>query len=94
MSGNTVNPAYKDAKVLVFSDFDGTITTQDSNDYMTDNLGYGQAERRRLNIEVLENKMTFRDAFKNMLDSVHTPFDECIEILKKSTLPIAIVDLY
>jgi 2-hydroxy-3-keto-5-methylthiopentenyl-1-phosphate phosphatase len=28
--------------------------------------------------------MSFRDAFREMLDSIKTPFNECIEILKKN----------
>ncbi|KAH7345297.1 HAD-like domain-containing protein [Rhizoctonia solani] len=28
--------------------------------------------------------MTFRDSFKEMLESVHMPFDECKELLKKN----------
>ncbi|KAI9729197.1 MAG: hypothetical protein M1834_007104 [Cirrosporium novae-zelandiae] len=70
-------------KVVFFTDFDGTITLQDSNDCMTDNLGMGFEERRRLNIEVLEDRMTFADSFRTMLDSVKTPFPECIEYLKQ-----------
>ncbi|PGH07770.1 hypothetical protein AJ79_06158 [Helicocarpus griseus UAMH5409] len=68
-------------KIIFFSDFDGTITLKDSNDFMTDNLGYGAEKRRQGNLDVLENKVTFREAFRDMLDSVDTPFDECIRIL-------------
>lgn len=72
------------SKAIVFTDFDGTITLKDSNDYLTDNLGYGYQRRRELNVEVLENRWTFRDAFKDMLDSVKTPFPECIDTLVKN----------
>ncbi|KAI5795594.1 putative 3-phosphoserine phosphatase [Geopyxis carbonaria] len=68
-------------KFMVFTDFDGTITLKDSNDYLTDNYGYGYARRRELNIEILEERWSFRDAFADMLKSVTTPFDECIKIL-------------
>ncbi|KAI1918222.1 hypothetical protein LOZ58_006076 [Ophidiomyces ophidiicola] len=68
-------------KIIFFTDFDGTITLKDSNDYLTDNLGYGQEKRRAGNKAVLENAMTFRDSFREMLDSVNNPFDECIQIL-------------
>lgn len=73
-----------DPKFIVFTDWDGTVTLQDSNDYMTDNLGYGYDRRRWLNGEILEGRWNFRNAFKDMLDSVHTPFPECIEYLKKN----------
>ncbi|OJJ40462.1 hypothetical protein ASPWEDRAFT_166529 [Aspergillus wentii DTO 134E9] len=71
-------------KIIFFTDFDGTITLQDSNDYLTDNLGYGQAKRRQGNFDVLENRSSFRDAFRDMLDSVKTPYNECIEYLQKN----------
>jgi len=79
-------PIHQDKKFVVLSDWDGTITTHDSNDYMTDNLGMGKEQRRALNFEVLDGRMTFRDSFKEMLDSVSVkhPFEECKEILKKN----------
>jgi len=71
-------------KVVVFSDFDGTITLNDSNDYLTDNLGYGVQKRLDLNEAVLNGSRTFRDIFSDMLDSVHTPFPECIQTLTEN----------
>lgn len=71
-------------RFIFFTDFDGTVTTADSNDFMTDNLGFGGARRRQLNKEVLYNGMHFRDSFVEMLDSVETPFDECLDILLKN----------
>ncbi|KAH9815418.1 HAD-like domain-containing protein [Melampsora americana] len=83
MSPSTLSHA--NAKFIVFSDFDGTITTEDSNDHMTDNLGFGREKRRQGNLDVLEGKVTFRDMFKEMIDSVSSKysFDECREIVKK-----------
>lgn len=71
------NPSY-----IVFTDWDGTVTLQDSNDCMTDNIGYGYERRRFLNKEILEGRWSFRDAFKDMLASISLPFDQCIEYLK------------
>ncbi|QEU59329.1 hypothetical protein KDRO_B05970 [Kluyveromyces lactis] len=68
-------------KAAVFSDFDGTITLQDSNDYLTDNLGFGKEERLKVFSGVLDGNKPFRDGFKAMLDSVHEPLDSCIEQL-------------
>ncbi|KAF7764060.1 hypothetical protein Agabi119p4_8597 [Agaricus bisporus var. burnettii] len=77
-------PIHRDKKFVVLSDWDGTITTYDSNDYMTDHLGYGKEKRRQGNLEILGGKVTFRDAFREMLESVtkngHT-FEECKQIL-------------
>ncbi|KAF9058370.1 HAD-like domain-containing protein [Rhodocollybia butyracea] len=80
-------PIHKDKKFVVLSDWDGTITTYDSNDYMTDNLGFGRERRRELNIDILEDRITFRDAFREMLASVVAKgysFEECKDILRKN----------
>ncbi|GAA5909974.1 hypothetical protein JCM8208_006402 [Rhodotorula glutinis] len=58
------------APFVIFSDFDGTITTRDSNDTATDELGFGVARRRELNVEILNGQKSFRDAFAEMLASV------------------------
>ncbi|RPD60381.1 hypothetical protein L226DRAFT_217390 [Lentinus tigrinus ALCF2SS1-7] len=80
-------PVHKDKKFVVLSDWDGTITTRDSNDYMTDELGFGPEKRRQGNLDILSGKVTFRDAFHEMLDSVsgngHS-FEFCKEELKKN----------
>lgn len=68
-------------KAAVFSDFDGTITLQDSNDYLTDHLGFGKEERRKVFAGVLDGTKPFREGFRAMLDSVHEPLDKCIERL-------------
>ncbi|KAL2164987.1 hypothetical protein VTH06DRAFT_283 [Thermothelomyces fergusii] len=71
-------------KFIFFTDFDGTITNQDSNDYMTDNLGFGTELRKKGNQDVLYGRRDFRDSFQEMLDSVKTPFGQCIDILRKN----------
>ncbi|KAJ4289522.1 hypothetical protein N0V88_007005 [Collariella sp. IMI 366227] len=79
-------PALKTSpKFIFFTDFDGTITAQDSNDFMTDTLGFGPDLRRQGNADVLNGRRHFRDAFRDMLDSIrNTPFKECIDILRKN----------
>lgn len=75
-------PAMKtNPKFIFFTDFDGTITLQDSNDFMTDNLGYGPERRRQLTAECLQGKLTFRDSFRDMMESVKKPFNECVQYL-------------
>ncbi|KAF5343434.1 hypothetical protein D9758_011835 [Tetrapyrgos nigripes] len=80
-------PLYQGKKFVVLSDWDGTITNYDSNDYMTDNLGFGREKRRELNLEILSGKQTFRDGFREMLASVvangHS-FEECKKILREN----------
>jgi 2-hydroxy-3-keto-5-methylthiopentenyl-1-phosphate phosphatase len=78
---------YRSSPFIVLSDWDGTITSQDSNDFLTDNLGMGYDKRREMNKDVLSGENTFRDSFRQMLRSVvengHS-FDECKEVLRKS----------
>lgn len=71
-------------KALVFTDFDGTVTLQDSNDYLTENLGFGKPRRLEINDLIFEDKITFRDGFREMLESIPTPFPECIDYLLKN----------
>jgi 2,3-diketo-5-methylthio-1-phosphopentane phosphatase len=68
-------------KYIFFTDFDGTITLQDSNDFMTDNLGFGVQKRQAGNADVLFSRSSFRDFFQSMMDSINTPFDKCMQIL-------------
>jgi len=80
-------PVHKDKKFVVLSDWDGTITTYDSNDYLTDFLGYGREKRRAENHEILSGRVTFRDSFRGMLESVAAnghKFEECKETLRKN----------
>lgn len=61
---------FKKAKFIALSDYDGTITTEDSNDAATDNLGFGVEKRRALNVEILNRSVHFRDGFTQMIDSI------------------------
>ncbi|SPN99900.1 related to Phosphoserine phosphatase [Cephalotrichum gorgonifer] len=71
------------AKFIFFTDFDGTITVEDSNDHLTESLGMGHERRMALNKDILSGARTFRSAFAEMLDSVKLPFDACVENLLK-----------
>lgn len=78
-------PALKtNPKFIFFTDFDGTITIQDSNDYMTDNIGFGADLRKAGNKDVLFGQRDFRDAFQEMMDSISAPYDQCIDLLLKN----------
>lgn len=69
-------------KVIFFTDFDGTITLQDTNDFITDNYGMGYEERRELFHAVIDNTDTFRNTFQKMLDSWKMPFPRVLDILR------------
>ncbi|PBP25572.1 putative 2-hydroxy-3-keto-5-methylthiopentenyl-1-phosphate phosphatase [Diplocarpon rosae] len=81
MGSSTLPAMKKSPKYIFFTDFDGTITQRDSNDFLTDNLGYGQALRKQGNQDVLHDRITFRDSFQGMMDSVKMPYDKCIQTL-------------
>lgn len=54
---------------------------QDSNDFLTDTIGYGQAKRREQNLACLNGSVSFRDSFRDMMDSVTRPYDQCTQYL-------------
>ena len=70
-------------KIIFFTDFDGTITLTDTNDYITDNYGMGHPQRQVGNDMILDGTDSFRDGFQKMLDSWKLSFPEVIEIVKK-----------
>ncbi|PHH51146.1 putative phosphatase YNL010W [Ceratocystis fimbriata CBS 114723] len=74
-----------DPKVIFFTDFDGTVTTSDSNYMMCDAIGYGKEKRCAANDAVLNGERSFRDAFNEMMDSVQTPFSEAQQWLLDNT---------
>lgn len=78
-------PALKNRpQYIFFTDFDGTVTVQDSNDWLSDNFGYGKEKRLEGGEAVLYGRMPFRDLLQGMLDSVSMPFDQCADLLLKN----------
>jgi 2,3-diketo-5-methylthio-1-phosphopentane phosphatase len=71
-------------KVIFFTDFDGTITLQDTNDFITDNYGMGREQREAIMREILVDKATFRDGFQDMLDTWNMPFSRVLQILSEN----------
>ncbi|KAI9705526.1 MAG: hypothetical protein M1836_006281 [Candelina mexicana] len=81
MTFDTTHALKGNPKCIFFTDFDGTITLRDSNDYLTDNLGFGYEKRRQGNIDILNGNLSFRDGFRDMMNSVKASFPECIKEL-------------
>lgn len=81
--GNPLPALRTHPKFVFFTDFDGTITQQDSNDFLTDTLGFGAERRAASNADVLHGRRHFRDSFREMIDSVaaRAPFGKCIDAL-------------
>ncbi|KAH8648761.1 HAD-like domain-containing protein [Tricladium varicosporioides] len=77
-------PPLSSSKFIFFTDFDGTITQQDSNDFLIDNYGAGSIKRKEIFDDVLHGKRTFRDAFAEMLEDIKLPLNKCIDALLKN----------
>ncbi|KAJ9652172.1 hypothetical protein H2198_008558 [Neophaeococcomyces mojaviensis] len=71
-------------KVIFFTDFDGTITQQDTNDYITDEHGMGLKKRKVINDNILDGHDSFRDGFQKMIDSWKLSLTETIHILEQN----------
>lgn len=71
-------------RFIFFTDFDGTVTAADSNDLLTDRLGFGRERRVQSNRDTLDGRVHFRDAFRAMMDSVAAPFDQCLALLLRT----------
>lgn len=71
-------------KVIFFTDFDGTITLKDTNDYITDYHGFGVEERRAGNKLILDGTDSFRNGFQKMINSWKVPLTEMISILEQN----------
>ncbi|KAH9217636.1 HAD-like domain-containing protein [Leptodontidium sp. 2 PMI_412] len=68
-------------RFIFFTDFDGTITQQDSNDFMIEQFGVGPAQRKLVFDDILFGRRSFRDGFEELLDSVKLPWEMCIAAL-------------
>ncbi|TPX55358.1 hypothetical protein PhCBS80983_g05380 [Powellomyces hirtus] len=72
-------------KILVFSDFDGTISTQDTGTVIIDHcMGYDA--RRALDRQILDGTASFRDAVEFMWDSVNITWEEALTLVKAISL--------
>ncbi|KAH7310112.1 HAD-like domain-containing protein [Rhexocercosporidium sp. MPI-PUGE-AT-0058] len=68
-------------RFIFFTDFDGTITQQDSNDFMVEQFGVGPDRRKLVFDDILFGRRSFRDGFEELLDSVNLPWGKCIAAL-------------
>ncbi|CZT52246.1 related to Phosphoserine phosphatase [Rhynchosporium secalis] len=68
-------------RFIFFTDFDGTITQQDSNDFMVEQFGIGPTQRKLVFDDILFGRRSFRDGFEELLDTITLPWDECIKAL-------------
>ena len=79
--------------IAVFSDFDGTITTQDTGTVIIDAC-MGYEERRKLDLEILHGTKTFREAVYQMWASCNISWSEAIALLQHVQLDPKWNDFY
>lgn len=70
-------------RVIFFTDFDGTITLQDTNDHITANYGCGEAKLKEITKQIGDGEVSFRDGFQQEFDSWMLPLPKVLEIMKR-----------
>lgn len=50
---------------------------------MVDTVGMGYTERRKINELIVSEKVSYREGFKQMIESVHRPFAEMEALVRK-----------
>ncbi|KAJ3186069.1 hypothetical protein HDU85_000984 [Gaertneriomyces sp. JEL0708] len=68
-------------KILVFSDFDGTITTRDTGTAVIDHC-MGHENRRALDKRIMDGELGFRAAVDEMWSHVKLTWPEAVDIVK------------
>lgn len=59
------------------------VTLLDSNDHMVDTVGMGYTERRKINEEIINERVSYKEGFRTMLESVNRPFKEMEELVRR-----------
>ncbi|KAI9772995.1 MAG: hypothetical protein M1839_002265 [Geoglossum umbratile] len=68
--------------VICFSDFDGTIFTQDTGHILSDGHGRGSKRRETPDEQIKCRERSFRDVSEEMWGSLDVPFDDGFEVMK------------
>ncbi|KAF4592602.1 phosphoserine phosphatase [Ophiocordyceps camponoti-floridani] len=69
---------------IFFTDFDGTITMNDSNDIIVDHFGAGLERRLQGSLDTLNGRISFREFYQEMMDLISAPFDQCLDLLLRN----------
>ncbi|KAJ5940963.1 hypothetical protein N7516_001131 [Penicillium verrucosum] len=84
MAISKVNTDNQKRKIIIFSDFDGTIFLQDTGHVLVDNLGCGAAYRNKLEEQFETGKRSFRDISDDMWGSLSIPFGDGFDLMEKN----------
>lgn len=69
-------------KLLILSDFDGTIMLGDTGHVLFDAHGCGPDRRKELDAAIHSGELSFRDASEQMWGSLNVPFDDGFVVMK------------
>ncbi|KAM0752237.1 hypothetical protein T439DRAFT_379330 [Meredithblackwellia eburnea MCA 4105] len=87
LSAQLVPPtlAAQENSFIVFSDFDGTITTSESDAALMKALGVGASERRLLNQAILHKELTHREAYSILIRGISErhPLEEALGMARQ-----------
>ncbi|KAI9729473.1 MAG: hypothetical protein M1834_006854 [Cirrosporium novae-zelandiae] len=71
-------------KIIIFSDFDGTIFMQDTGHVLFDSHGCGSKRREILDEQIKSGTRTFKDVSEEMWGSLNVPFDDGFEVMREA----------
>ncbi|CAL5871733.1 uncharacterized protein PFLUO_LOCUS5986 [Penicillium psychrofluorescens] len=84
IANTTNNTASQRRKINIFSDFDGTISMQDTGHILFDTYGCGTEARNKLDEQIKSGERSFREASEEMWGSLHIPFDDGFKVMEKT----------
>jgi 2-hydroxy-3-keto-5-methylthiopentenyl-1-phosphate phosphatase len=80
-------------RFVIFSDFDGTITTRDTGTILID-IGMGIENRKVLDKQILHGEITFRKAVEEMWNSVSMSWEDALRELEVVQLDPFFLEFY
>ncbi len=72
------------ARLHIYSDFDGTITTKDTLVFLATTIGGGEKMVETIGRLIREGDLTLRDAIAAEMRSIRVPFADAEELLRKN----------
>ncbi|KAK0668966.1 Pdp3-interacting factor 1-like protein 2 [Cercophora samala] len=73
----------KKRKIVCFSDFDGTISLQDTGHILFNTYGCGSSKRELLDSQINSGERTFKDVSEEMWGSLNVPFEDGFELMSQ-----------
>ncbi|KAK0745218.1 2,3-diketo-5-methylthio-1-phosphopentane phosphatase [Apiosordaria backusii] len=81
--GDEVPTSNKKRKIVCFSDFDGTISLQDTGHILFNTFGCGPNKRELLDAQINSGERTFKDVLEEMWGSLNVPFEDGFELMSQ-----------